>query len=194
MNKQIIFVITDNNFMIKRADQPFVLFEPKGIKRIPTVPFYHELWNTNDDFIKYMNELKNLISDGVRSLFIKQEAIVYFPSDLTTVDKKAIEDYLLVSRIIKKVTFNSYSSNIGKDSGDYIALTSSDRVVTLEVYKNYKIKETIFYNRYNLRIEEVVNTINNKQRVYAGVPVIICDVNKNLVNFYDCGVVVELIS
>ena len=194
MNKQIIFVITDNNFMIKRADQPFVLFEPKGIKHIPTVPFYHELWNTNDDFIKHMNELKNLISDGVRSLFIKQEVIVYAPSDLTTVDKKAIEDYLLVSRIIKKVTFNSYSSNASKESGDYIALTSSDRVVTLEVYKNYKIKETIFYNRYNLRIEEVVNTINNKQRVYAGVPVIICDVNKNLVNFYDCGVVVELIS
>ena len=194
MKKQIIFVITDNNFMIKRADQPFVLFEPKGIKHIPTVPFYHELWNTNDDFIKYMNELKNLISDGVRSLFIKQEVIVYAPSDLTTVDKKAIEDYLLVSRIIKKVTFNSYSSNIGKDSGDYIALTSSDRVVTLEVYENYEIKETIFYNRYNLRIEEVVNTINNKQTVYASFPVRICDVNKNLMDFYDCGVVVELIS
>lgn len=191
MKKDIVCILIENDgFLIKERDGiRFNKIIPHNINKIPNIPFYHTMWTYHGEYIKpEINEMKDFIIDNYGKLS-NLNGLVARPADVFPVDVRMLEETFHIVGL-PSCTYISKTSLLAINGMlNYIALSTSERLVILEWYHNGKSVEKVFYNKSAVNRNKLFNDIGNirYKENNNNLEIYIFDGCNELVELYEIG-------
>lgn len=163
MKKEVVCILIENDgFLVKERDGiRFNKIMPHNINKIPNIPFYHTMWTYHGEYIKpEINEMKDFILDNYGKMS-KLSGLIARPADVFPVDVRMLEETFQIVGL-PSCTYISKTSLLAVNGmQNYIALSTSERLVILEWYHNGKSVEKVFYNKSAVNRNKLFNDIGN---------------------------------
>ncbi len=187
MKKPVVCIIIENDGYLVKANGNlrYNKIMPHNIYKIPNIPFYHSAWTYHNQLIKpEISELKEYISQEYGKIS-KLNGLVAIPADALPVDRRMIEETFQILGLPCCMYVSKTSLLAHNGVNNYIALSTSERLVILEWYHNGKAVETVFYNKSAVNRNKLYNDIGNIRYKEN-------DNNLNLFIFDGCNELVEL--
>lgn len=178
---KVPIIISTKGFIIPKSQtNENVTIMPDNVRFIPNIPFYHMIW---EDMIESkglfhfpepnVTEVKNFINEQY-GLVKKVVPVFLTPSDSIGVDDRMIEQYFL-SMGIKKTYVVRQSSLFKSLSLNYVAITVSERIISIEKYNNGNSQGIEYFNVHSFLRDEVESCVNLSKRSINSTEVFISD-------------------
>lgn len=188
--RNIVNILVENNgYLVKRPDSyEYDRVMPESIYKIPTIPFYHSSWVYVGKLIKpEIQELKDCITSEYGKIS-SIDGMIGVPADALPVDIRMLEEIFEICGIPKCKLVSKSSLLAINGVGEYIAISSSERLVVLEVFLGHEAVETRYYNKTIVNKNKLIDDIDKIQSQQRGdLNVFIFDACEELGELYDLG-------
>ena len=191
MPKTIPMIITNDTILVKEKEgDKFLTFNMPGIEPEVNIPFYHE-------FAKRISECQYYFKEFIRKEYGKKYSknilAIIIPDDTSALESIFINEFFVNSGACKAVAKTTMAQALSKNHSRYISVSKTRRNVILEYISNDEIMARKLYdfNEYNVKqICEDAKRLHIDIE-YSGVPIFVNNINMNMDDFFDLGVVVS---
>ncbi|MCM1991284.1 hypothetical protein [Oceanirhabdus seepicola] len=162
MKNRFFVILRDNKMLININDQSNIVeYSFTDLETYPNIPFYINIFETEN----VRKKIKPIVYENLNTLsekIFKPEVFVLVDDDTMGTEKRAIEEFILLSLAPKKVAIVPQCLLLApKDIEKYIAVSKSCRLIILSYIKNRKVLAQKFIDNKEYSVEELKELIRN---------------------------------
>jgi len=160
MKNRFFVILRDNKMLININDQSnLVEYSFTDLETYPNIPFYINIFETNN----IRKNLKPMVYENLNTLsekIFKPEVFVLVDDDTMGIEKRAIEEFILISLAPKKVAMVEQCLLLSPTGIEqYISVSKSCRLIILSYIKNRDILAQKFIENKDYSVEELIKLI-----------------------------------
>lgn len=190
-NKTLPIIITNDYILIKdKESETFKSFSMPGIEPKPNIPFFHE-------FAKKINECQYYFKQAIRAVYGKKTSkyilAIITPDDTSPLESIFINEFFVNSGTCKAVAQTTISQVLSKEHKKYISISKTCRNVVLQYINNNEIEATMSYDCTDYDVNQIAEDAKRLHIdvEYADMPVFINNLNLNMSDFGDVGIMLS---
>lgn len=193
--RQIVNIVIENDgYLVRKgdSDDKFIRVMPQGILRIPCIPFYQSAW------MSMGGDVRPAVSDLVEKVSLlygpvsKCNIMAACPADAMPTDYIMLKNTFEYAGFKKIKLISKTSLGAALKATDYIAISTSERLLILEWYRDGVVAESKYYNKAAVSRKKLLNDIDSiRQRNDFSLRILIFDGCNELAGLYDLGEVVD---
>jgi len=162
MKNRFIVILRDNKMLFKINDQSNVIeYSFTDLKAYPNIPFYINIFESEN----IRKSIKPIVYENLNTLsekIFKPEVFVLVDDDTMGIEKRAIEEFILISLAPRKVAIIEQCLLLApNDIEKYIAVSISCRLIILSYIKNRDVLAQKFIDNKACSVEELKELIRN---------------------------------
>ncbi|MBR3149602.1 MAG: hypothetical protein IKF64_05470 [Eubacterium sp.] len=191
MAKTIPMIIANDTILVKEKDSnKFIAFDMPSIEPEVNIPFYHE-------FAKRISECQYYFKEFIKKEYGKKISknilAIIIPDDTSALESIFINEFFVNSGACKAVAQMTMGQALSKDDTRYISLSKTKRNVILQYINNNEVMARKLYDCSDYSVKQIHE---DAKRLHIDVeydeaPIFINNLNMNMDDFFELGLVIS---